>query len=151
MFIFVFLTGPNFSVPPLTAETIDMCSPCSTKDKHLNAFKSCPSCNENLCSECDQYHIQIKLFQKHSKRNELLFWCKPCARKSQRVKTTGFCNDCQEHLCYKCCRYHNFPTALKKHQLLSLNKSEPLKLVYSFSSDMQMNLYHPLQTPVEKP
>jgi hypothetical protein len=44
-------------------ETI--CDPCSEKNKRLVAEKYCSDCEEKLCTECAEWHLQCKVFRSH--------------------------------------------------------------------------------------
>jgi hypothetical protein len=44
-------------------ETI--CDPCSEKNKRLVAEKYCSDCEEELCTECAEWHLRCKVFRSH--------------------------------------------------------------------------------------
>lgn len=109
--------GPSFTVPSLTAENIDMCVPCLTKNEQVNASCHCIECKENMCSKCIENHKKIKVDYGHNEELRPLNWCKPCARRMQRVDADGYCTNCLEYICDKCRRYHRFASGLKKHYI----------------------------------
>jgi hypothetical protein len=42
-----------------------ICDPCSEKNKRLVAEKYCLDCEEKLCTECAEWHLQCKVFRSH--------------------------------------------------------------------------------------
>jgi hypothetical protein len=42
-----------------------ICDPCSEKNKRLVAEKYCSDCEEKLCTECTEWHLQCKEFRSH--------------------------------------------------------------------------------------
>ena len=53
----------NISTCRSIMETI--CDPCSEKNKTLVAEKYCSDCEENLCTECAEWHLRCKVFRSH--------------------------------------------------------------------------------------
>ena len=54
-----------FIIIEFTMATATICDPCQTRDKSITSVSWCIECEEELCSECSEFHTTVKVARKH--------------------------------------------------------------------------------------
>jgi hypothetical protein len=54
-----------FIIIEFTMAKATICDPCQTRDKSITSVSWCMECEEELCSECSEFHTTVKVARKH--------------------------------------------------------------------------------------